>query len=1763
MVNEQVNQNLSPADSAKLLFETIKAVCQSDGITTNVEGYNYFRLLEDLRTIDVAEKYIEVCNLKNNSNVLVVRKPVFPACPEPAANLKKYLPEGYDNFYMKDVLIKPDCLDVVQKDDTLLAAYEDWISERREWIKEVRFLQEVNMLYKTFYSILSEFKADPDGKELLFGFGMFYDRSSKDIRRPLFVKRLKIEYLNSKADALRIYDEDSELKYDSEFLGVVNNQSFTSVGDMQKYLEGVEDPDIYNDIECKNFLNSFVNNLSDTVVFCDDGQTLSTLHQYVVRYEPCIIYRKRGTGLISYLDKVIQAIEDKISVPEHITRILMSGSGSDGKKGNATLLRNDDSFEVSLAKTSGEHPEVLFTKPANKEQLEIVLDVQDREAIEVQGPPGTGKTHTIANLIGHFLSQGKTILVASEKKKALTVLKNQLDKNLQSLCVPVFEDNNKEIEVVVKEILNNYHSLVPNSLEKGIEELTDSRKSCIQQLNNLRSEIFALREKSAKSIVLDGRSSSVIEAAKEVSENKVLLKLIPDSTDSIDILPLSNREVEKLYDSYNLIDFNEEKELSYGLVDYNRFITPDAFNELVLENKENLKDIDFPYKADFKNNILYLNDKKLFVHPSKDSVRDLSDFVKGIKEYDQWELAVIDDSVISEGRRSRWLGLNYAVNSYILKYNYFIEKTFGHTFNLGKADSQELRKTLPKIRERFEAGQGFGFFYMFRNSDVKGIMEEVRIDGRALGSCDDCDCLLSLLYFQEEEQALKIKWDQIFSGTDMCQFENISKNKERFIGNVSERIRTCLNWRNEKYDKFLTLANKAGFNSTFLNSFSALGSSPSDYIREIIDVMPTYIKVVEQFLLKKQFNDTVNGLSQVFHQSGLNNSVLTQQLLQMVNTCDVEGYRTAYEKYKKVYDKYFVFNERKRCLGILDQYAPEWADSIRLKKSSFSFQDGIFPDFALAWRVMRLNFILNKIFAESLSAKEEKTEVLSKELLNITGELVKKKAWYSLIMRVGQSGDVLTSLQDWKLFNDRIGRGKGKHANLYRSKANEFLRKGQQAIPVWITTVNRAIDMFDPARVKFDIAIIDEASQSSLEALAVSFLAEKIIVVGDDKQVSPMLVGKEIDSRHSILAKYLKGVISGYELFDGRTSYYDLVGRVYPVRMLKEHFRCVPEIIEYSNRQYYNGMINPLRNSNSSSLKPAVIPLRVNGQRSAKLKKINEIEAFYVVSLIKACMDLPEYKGKTFGVISLKGKEQADYITSLLPELIDNMATIESRELICGDSASFQGDERDVIFITMVDDEATVRNISVGTSDYEKRYNVALSRAKDQVWIIHSFDYAGGKLKQDSLQFRLLDYAYNYENYLNQRKQIAIKSQSPFEEEVANRLVSKGYRIEQQYPAGSYFIDIVVFDNDSKIAIECDGERYHSQPEKIKEDMERQCILQRIGWKFVRIRGGVFYRDKDGTMEWVFAKLRENGVQPSIIGVDGTISGSIVDTELLNNVKRTAERYLKEMPKKYGTIDFGSLFASIEVNRGNLRAAEDEEDSPATGNYGENRLEAISNESDTGSNSTNKGEEEEQGPTEKPDEADRETTNKVGSIGQKTAVDNNGNEKQSGVNQGGTAGYDNGNRGSTGTKQRKNSYQRGPLNPLAFYDPPEDFYERGLLFENGKVYDTGLEIKKDMEKAFEHYIHAAKRGHAKAQNKVGDMYYYGQGVKQDYNEALKWYRKAAAQGSVDGYNNFCNSLKFQSLTLFDGLQKINSINIDEQSLFDNAQNTKDTSNDDN
>jgi transcription elongation GreA/GreB family factor/very-short-patch-repair endonuclease len=335
----------------------------------------------------------------------------------------------------------------------------------------------------------------------------------------------------------------------------------------------------------------------------------------------------------------------------------------------------------------------------------------------------------------------------------------------------------------------------------------------------------------------------------------------------------------------------------------------------------------------------------------------------------------------------------------------------------------------------------------------------------------------------------------------------------------------------------------------------------------------------------------------------------------------------------------------------------------------------------------------------------------------------------------------------------------------------------------------------------------------------------------------------------------------------------------------------VPEIIQFSNHLSYKTIV-PLREPHSAPVKPAMVAHRVNGFRDER-GKTNEVEAEEIASLVIACIGEPDYarndfgQATSFGVISLLGDEQALVIENILRMRLSPDVFAKHR-LLCGNAAQFQGDERDVVFLSMVDgppDDGQLSFRDAGPKDlYKKRYNVAVSRARNQLWVVHSID-PDTHLKGGDLRRRLIEHARDPQALMRAMEEQGKRTDSVFEKLVLQRLISAGYRVHPQWPVGARRIDLVVEGKTKRLAVECDGERWHT-PEQLHQDLERQSILERLGWIFVRIRGSVFFRDPDAAMAPVFAKLNYLEIEPLGAAAEQV---AVEPTPLIQRIKRRAE----------------------------------------------------------------------------------------------------------------------------------------------------------------------------------------------------------------------------------------------------------------------------------
>jgi len=466
-----------------------------------------------------------------------------------------------------------------------------------------------------------------------------------------------------------------------------------------------------------------------------------------------------------------------------------------------------------------------------------------------------------------------------------------------------------------------------------------------------------------------------------------------------------------------------------------------------------------------------------------------------------------------------------------------------------------------------------------------------------------------------------------------------------------------------------------------------------------------------------------------------------------------------------------------------------------------------------------------------------------------------------------------------------------------RAEAARKMSECRGAVPVWVMPLSRVVENFDPRTTRFDVVIIDEASQSDVMALVALYLGKTVLVVGDHEQVSPSAVGQDLSVIQNLIFQYLRGIPNS-DLYDGQISIYDLARQSFGgTTCLVEHFRCVPEIIQFSNMVSYDGRIKPLRDASRVHLRPYTIAHRVTG--SARDGKINRQEAQTIASLLAAAIEQTEYKKNgagqplSFGVVSLVGDEQAIEIDNLVRAHI-SPDRYELHRVLCGNAAQFQGDERDVVFISVVD---TGERGSLSLRDQElfkQRFNVAASRARDQMWIVHSLS-PQNDLKADDLRRQLIEHAEDPARLMRALEEKEKRLQSGFEREVMKRLAAAGYHVTPHWRIGTFRIDLVVEGDGKRLAIECDGDRYYPL-EKLPEDMDRQSVLERMGWIFTRIRSSEFLRNPARAMKPVFEKLQMLEIPPGNNSVEAEPVAS-ASHEVVDRVIRRAEELRRSWSK--------------------------------------------------------------------------------------------------------------------------------------------------------------------------------------------------------------------------------------------------------------------------
>ena len=256
--------------------------------------------------------------------------------------------------------------------------------------------------------------------------------------------------------------------------------------------------------------------------------------------------------------------------------------------------------------------------------------------------------------------------------------------------------------------------------------------------------------------------------------------------------------------------------------------------------------------------------------------------------------------------------------------------------------------------------------------------------------------------------------------------------------------------------------------------------------------------------------------------------------------------------------------------------------------------------------------------------------------------LAATRAWRHAVSPERLTGTARADLTQYAQLVRRLGRGTGKYAAAQRQDIRAALSRCSSAVPVWIMPIYRIAEQLDVRESMFDVVVVDEASQAGMESTFLQYLAPKIVVIGDDKQVSPSAVGVDRQQLRDLADHYLRDDRYKASWQDPERSLFDEAKMRYGnLITLIEHRRCVPEIIGFSNRIAYEPegiRLIPVRQYGSDRLEP-VVPVHVpeGYEVGTSGNKYNDPERDAIVDRIEKCIADPRYDGLTFGVISLLG----------------------------------------------------------------------------------------------------------------------------------------------------------------------------------------------------------------------------------------------------------------------------------------------------------------------------------------------------------------------------------------------------------------------------------------------------------------------------------------------------------------------------------------------
>ena len=1340
---------------------------------------------------------------------------------------------------------------------------EQW----RPWADSYDQWEKIKKAYGQLFKI-HERQQSSEKYENVIGLGLLTWQPSQNqrTRRHLLVANARLDF-EERSGTFTLYPDidGAKLRPELDMLDI-EQQPVQAEQRSKHYLVSARD-DPWQKAVIDGVLQGLVNSLAPESRYDDLIEAKNTASKNpVVEYSPALILRKRPS---KNLTEVLKKIKEQIEFAGGIRGLF--AELAEIEQGDVV----NSQYQAGEAQPEGQDPEdrIFFPKPSNNEQRRVVEALRRANGVLVQGPPGTGKSHTIANLICHLLATGNRILITAKKAKAVEVLLDLVPKELRPLCISMLgkgvREESRSLESGIVNIIRRWELWDSAVNGRDCDEL-ETRLDALHQekaryINRLRTNREA--ETYPHTIAAGAYSGTAAEIAKAVERDSGQHRWFTDAAPLRGDFPITISDFQQILSELRLFTPDISQELGQTLPDVSASSVAD-FSDLVqieeaaIAEERTLKDEVAEHYVD-----LLVQDDPQAISEALDSFSTFSKACLSLHAINElWINTAVSD--ILNGRSYLWCQKCEVIRKVIQSIEGHTEVADHNRIEYPNSiDINHLYEDALKLKDHLENGGklGWGIFRSKVVNERRYLLTSVRVAGQPCTSFEHFSLLTRVLRVHIECSKAWNIWNDQLGGVEesfdlqLAQLKSLHDTLEKALS-LDALMFKC----QEIMDRFPSLE----------NPIWTAGAS-----------LKTIIKTFRLAKVRICKNDAANGiegikdsLSRIAYGADAHQIVI--DLLDAINDRNVERFSLLSHNILNLREKRQILYGVNDRLSRLSSQLPHLVENLKETYQQAYWENRI-ENINGAWRWAQAKFWLEENIQQQEPVIAQRIKQIENEINEIIGQLASLKAWSFCLSRL--SDVERQHMIAWQQALRGLGQGTGEHALHHLHAAQEHLEGFRKAVPAWIMPLNQVWGRVAPEPDMFDVIIVDEASQCGIEALPLLYMGKKVVIIGDDKQISPDPVGIPHKTIYHLQEQFL-GDFEFISSFEITNSLFDVGKRLFSQHLtLREHFRCMPDIIGFSNNLCYsNSPLIPLRQYGLDRLPPLENIYVESGYCEGRGSRItNSPEAETIVNKIAEICEDSRYDGKTIGVVTLQGSAQSELIQIKLRERL-GIEEFQRRALHCGKPADFQGDQRDIIFLSLVaacdigNKKRSPRAMT--TIKNEQCFNVAASRARDQMILVHSVSF--DDLQRNCLRRHLLDFfegrstkqiagidQEQLELRAHQDDRSVVNPPQPFdswfEVDVALEMLRRNFTVLAQHQVGTYRLDLVVVGGSSQIAVECDGDYWHG-PDRYEDDMQRQRQLERCGWEFFRIRESVFYSSRENALNGLWQILEERGVVPNL-----------------------------------------------------------------------------------------------------------------------------------------------------------------------------------------------------------------------------------------------------------------------------------------------------------